>query len=475
MTATVVTSDVARRVGATVIALTASELAGKVATFVTFMVLARALGVAGFGVLSFGLSLGLLLAVLSSLGLDARLIQLGSARPELLDGCYGALLCIRAGLCALVLAATTALLLVLMPAVEAIVVALMVASGLADTFCDAARSACGARQQQYLSAMVTVVQRVAVLVLSVGAIIASSGPVGVAVGYLAGTGVGVAGMLFAAARVGAHARFGGNREERRLLLSAVPIMGVGAIVSTGMFRIDSTLIAIIMGTTAVGLYNANYRIFETALFFSWTLARAYVPVIAAGGSAEHVRVWTQRSLIMVCAAYLPYGVLLAVRGEDLVAMLFGVEYTSHGVMLGLAAAPVLFGIAYLGSSVLYARRPDPAALVASLAALVINIALNLWLIPVWGVTAAAIASDAAFLVEAIVVMRAVTSIAGPVVPVRPLLAVVAASACCGLVAAAIGPVLLAVVAAGVVYLLAAAALLHLATPELTGQLRALLS
>ena len=455
MTATAENPDTLRRTGAAVLALGASELLGKVATFVMFLVLARLLDVADFGVLSFGLSLGLLLAVLSALGLDSRVVQLGSAQPELLDRCYGALVAIRALLSAAVMSVTTVVLVLTMSGSDAIAVALLVASCLLDTFVDASRAACGARQRQQLSAVVLVVQRFAALALSAGAVVVTGSAAHAALGYLLATCVGVIGMYVAARRAGARPRIRGSRAEARLVLQAAPVMGLGAIAAMGVFRIDAALIGVILGMGAVGVYGAGYRVFESILFVSWTLSRVYMPVIAARPEdADHVRVWASRALVIVCAIYLPYGAVLALHGDDLVGLLFGAEYAHAGMLVALAAAPLLFGIGHLGASVLLALRPDPVVLMASVVALIVNLGLNLWLIPVWGVTAAALATTLAFLVQSVILMTALTRITGSIVAGRALAAVVVATGAAALVSVVVADAVFAFLASAVVFLFA---------------------
>ena len=446
-------SETLRRAGAAILSLAVSELLGKVATFLMFLALARLLHVVEFGVLSFGLSLGLLLAVVSSLGLDARVVQLGSSRPDLLDRCYGALVAIRALLGAAIVGVTAVVLFTTTDTPEATAILLLVASGVLDTVSDASRAACGARQRQHLSALVLVVQRFAALALSVGLVLGTRSAGYAAFGYFLATCVGAIGMYVAARRAGARPRFRGSRPEARLVLEATPVLGLGAIASMAVFRIDAALIGLLLGTAAVGVYGAGYRIFESVLFVSWTLSRVYMPAIASRPDKAHVRAWTRRGLVMVAAVYLPYGVVMALRGDDLIGALFGPEYVHGGVMLGLAAAPLLFGVMHLGASVLLALRPDPVVLLASVAALVLNVAMNVVLLPVWGITAAAVATCCAFLLQSVILMAALTRIARGILPGKALAAVVLASACAGAVAEGIGNLALAVPGSAIVFLL----------------------
>lgn len=469
MTETAELASSLRRTGAAVLALGASELLGKVATLLTFLVLARVLGVAEFGVVSFGLSLGLLLAVLPSLGLDSRLVQLGSSQPALLDRCYGALVAIRAVISTVVMGGTAMVLFATMAERTALAVSLLTASALVDTFTDASRGACGALQRQQLSAVVLVVQRFSTLALTAAALLVTHSAAYGALGYLAGTCVGVVGMHVAAHLAGARMLVRGSAPEARLMLQAAPVMGVGAVAAMGVFRIDSTLVGVLLGTVAVGVYGAGYRLFESIIFVSWTLSRVYQPVIARRpDDPGHVRTWSRRALVLVCAVYIPYGVLIALRGDDLVRLLFGPEYVHHGVLLGLAAAPLLFGITHLGACVLLALRPDPVVLVASIVSLVLNVVLNLWLIPRWGITAAAFATSASFLVQSVILMRALTRITGSIVSPRALGSVLIGTASAGVALELVGPVALAVPAAALAFLLVWAAASRVLDPLAPG-------
>jgi O-antigen/teichoic acid export membrane protein len=170
----------------------------------------------------------------------------------------------------------------------------------------------------------------------------------------------------------------------------------------------------------------------------------------------------------VCAVYIPYGVLIALRGDDLVRLLFGPEYVHHGVLLGLAAAPLLFGITHLGACVLLALRPDPVVLVASIVSLVLNVVLNLWLIPRWGITAAAFATSASFLVQSVILMRALTRITGSIVSPRALGSVLIGTASAGVALELVGPVALAVPAAALAFLLVWAAASRVLDPLAPG-------
>lgn len=466
---------VQRRTARAAMALAASEILGKIATLVFFMVCARVLGLEEFGVFSLGLGIGLLLAMLPSMGLNARLVQLASAEPECLDACLGALLRIRLVVSAAISAPIVGVIsLTHQDADHFAALLMMVFASLIDTFSDAFRAACGARQRQHRTAVILVVQRLLSLVLLVALLAVWQHVWAAALAYLVSILFGLVGMADAARRVGARPQLRGVGHEVRRLLAAARVLGLESVVTMGLFRIDTVIISILLGHAAVGAYSAAYRLLEAVLFVSWTLSRAYVPVIASqAGDRRAVREWARRCMVVVFLIYLPYGVVLAVAGDDLLVLLFGSEFVVPLLMLSLAAAPLLFGIAHLQASVLLARRPDPVVLNASIAALAVNVVLNLVLLPTWGVVGAGVATTAAFLVQGLILTRTLTTLVGSVFEPQRIGLVAAAAVGAGVAMLVPAPTLLAVAAGGIAYVAIWTALSTTFDPPAVAQLRSI--
>ncbi len=394
--------NAARRHTAAVVTLSAAEVAGKVATLATFVVVARSSSVADYGLFSYALGLGLLLAVLSSLGLDARLIQLAGRAPQTLEAWLSALVGARVAMAAGLILATWGVLAWTSTAHErrVVVLALLVAA-LLDTIGDAFRAAAAARGRQSGPALVMVVQRFVTL----GAVAAAAGVAttvqAAAVAYLAGAFVGCALMAIAARRAGARVRPRVVRGHHLLdLAGAVPVYGGNAMVSMALFRIDTVILAVLAGDAAVGHYAAAYRLIETTLFISWSVSRVVAPILARRGpdDADSRRV-LNAAYVAVSAIYLPYALALVLEGDRLVRLLFGAGFETTALFWWLALAPWLFGLAHLAATTLLSWSPDRWVLAASGAALAVNVALNLVLVPRWGELGAAAATTVAFAVQ----------------------------------------------------------------------------
>lgn len=438
-----------------VVALSVGEVLGKVASLVTFLFIARALGVSSFGLFSFGLSLGVLLASISSLGLDDRLIQLSGREPHRLRQLLAALLLLRFALGATVIAVVVMVMLISSGSISWTVIAL-VAIGIVDTFTDAYRASAASRESQEGPALVLVMQRIVALVLVGGLLLTHHGVLAVSVAYLCASCAGAVAMSVAARRAGGRPHW--SVVARRDVLDhlrAVPVNGADELASMALFRIDTLLLAAITGVAAVGHYNAAYRLLETVLFVSWSLSRVLSPSFASATIDKESFARTIRTgYTLISALYLPYCAILLVRGDQLVGVLFGAEYAQAHVVAWLAATPLLFGLAHLSGSALLARRPDPIVLVASVAALSTNIVLNLILIPTWGAAGAAAATSGSYLIQMAINYNGLQRRVPGATIDRGVLVAAGCAVLMGIVLLTPSPVLVAIPVAALIYVVA---------------------
>lgn len=400
----------ARRMTVAGLTLAAGEVLGKMATLVMLGVLARAVGVSDFGSFSYALGLGLLLVTLTTLGLDQRLVQLAGHEPATLSSRLSTLLALRFALGALVVAATGLVVLTTGYLGDGLVTLALVIAAWADGLSEAFRSAASSRHVQSGPAVVLVVQRFTALGLVVAALGLGAGLVGAALAYLVASLFGAV-LMGLVAWVSAGLRPGPRLVSRAHLhdfVTAIRVNGLNDLVSMALFRIDVVIIAWLAGPVAVGHYTAAYRLVETVLFISWSIARVLLPALAdqTPGSPDRSRT-ISGALALAGVVYLPYGAVLLVRGDEIVRLLFGDDFGSVTLIGLLALAPFFFGVAQVCLAGLLAVRPDPAVLAASGLALTVNVVLDVLLVPRWGAQAAAAATTLSYAVQAAVLLRAV--------------------------------------------------------------------
>jgi O-antigen/teichoic acid export membrane protein len=383
--------------------LSFGEIVGKLCTLALIVSAARSLGPTDFGVFALALSVGTLAAIIPSWGFDTAVVQSGSADRGLLPLLLAELLVLRTLLAVPVLAVLGAVQLLARGAgVAGWSGILVLIACLLDTYADGFRSIATACQMQGRCAVVQILQRAVGCTLVVVAAALHAGLLAVSAGYLCGSVVGVVGMVVAIRRLGiVPAWHAVTRTGVRALNAASGLLGVNAVVSMALLRIDAVLLGVIAGDLAVGLYAAAYRLLETVLFVGYAVTRAVFPVVASKPDPARARRGMRLGTVILATAFVPYAVLLLLRGPQILSLLYGSRYSQgvQPILAWLSTAPLLYGVGFLTGAVLIALGQRRPLLIGGVIALALNVAMNLALIPSLGGAGAAIATVAGYLVE----------------------------------------------------------------------------
>jgi len=237
---------------------------------------------------------------------------------------------------------------------------------------------------------------------SIALVAAGSGAAGAAFGRAVGYSIGVlaaatiALSLFGRVSIVAR-RHGYPRRRRALVRYATPLFALDAIY-TLLSRVDLLLIGAFVNTASVGVYGAPRRLTPLLESLALAVANSVAPRQAASAAGRSVRAFTTalRWLVLVYAALVAP---LIVWADEIVKLLFGSGYEDSASVLRLLA-PFVFlnGVSPLISTTVnflgHAGRRVPIAL----AALGVNVGIDVVLLPRIGVDAAAIGMSAAFCV-----------------------------------------------------------------------------
>ena len=397
-----------RRAAKNAAAVAAAQVAGKVATLAFTIAAARTLGRAEFGAFSYAISLALLVGTLPSWGFDALLVQRGSREPGRIPAMLSETLVWRTAIAVPVFAAAGIAGFAIRPDTDSAVALLLVLLATAiDVYADAGHAAAAAVQNQVGTSLSLVVQRFVTAALAIGALAAGFGLVGLTAAYLIGTALGGAGVALSVRRLGIRLDFSGMSLARLGKVGKLSIaIGIDAVISLALFRIDQVLLGALKGDEAVGVYAAAYRLLETVLFLSWAVSKAVFPVMSATTEPWRIRRGVEQGFAAVAIVYIPFGVGLWIEAEPVLRLLYGDAFAAAGAPAArwLAAAPLAFALSYLGSYALLAQERRWAVVWTSLGALVANVGLNLALIPAHASTGAAAATTASYVVESVLVM-----------------------------------------------------------------------
>jgi O-antigen/teichoic acid export membrane protein len=189
------------------------------------------------------------------------------------------------------------------------------------------------------------------------------------------------------------------REELRFGTRALP----GALAERLQFRADSFLINILLGVRETGVYSVTSGLAETLWYVPNALgtvmfSRAVDPKADA---ARIAAVLTRTTLAVALATAIPTFII----GPRLVRFVYGSQFADAGVALrlilpGIVAYSV---VAVLGRYIVGRGKPGTGTVIL-IGGLAINVVINLFLIPRYGIVGAAAASSISYLATALLTL-----------------------------------------------------------------------
>lgn len=177
------------------------------------------------------------------------------------------------------------------------------------------------------------------------------------------------------------------------------------------YRLDMLLIAVFLAPAAVGLYSIAVGIAEKLFMFSGALAIVLFPKISSLSDFEATaftpKVARHTFFLMIIAS-----LLLAVLATPLIKIIFGQTFLPLVLpLLILLPGIIAFGIGGVLAADLCGRGKPEFAFYSSLTCLIVNVILNILLIPKWGISGAAFASTISYSLDTIVILIAFLVIA----------------------------------------------------------------
>lgn len=241
------------------------------------------------------------------------------------------------------------------------------------------------------------VSRVLNLVLGVGSLLLGVGVWGLALSFVIATLVA---LLFSYRLLLTYVRPSWHLDWKywRASMTQPAAVGIGVIFSIISFRLDNLLIPPLVGREALATYNVAYKLFEPSLIVPGVLLAATFPLLARSAHADGRHPNALRELLgQTSLTLLGLGVLaaslLALLAGPLIGLLYGSAYADSApilVWLALACVPMYLNYG-LTHTLIAIDKPRLYALY-TLAALVVNLATNLALIPALGLIGAALAT-----------------------------------------------------------------------------------
>jgi O-antigen/teichoic acid export membrane protein len=387
----------ATRVGSRrVVTDVAAQLGGQVVNvalgIVTTVVIVRALGASRYGEWATILATIELIATVGNFGLETVAVRLAAQEPEREGAWVGATTSLR--------------LLIAIPMLVAFVVALAVLAGddemlvggliLSLLYLTAALSTLRIVFRLHVRNHVTVAFTTANSVLWAGAVIAiaalGGGMVAFAIAFLAITIV-VQGALAVLALRTIKVRWRGASKLWPKLLGIGISVGIAGTLTFTYGRIDQILVYELAPNPAdVGIYAAMYKILDNAGFVPMAVMVTLFPIMAGLFPADppRLRRMMQMAIDYLMVVALGGLALTIVAAEPIVELLYGPDYVSGATVLTiLVAAFIPICIGNVAGNMVVAMNLQRRYIWFAAFGLLLNVPLNLVLIPEYGIEAAA--------------------------------------------------------------------------------------
>ncbi len=231
--------------------------------------------------------------------------------------------------------------------------------------------------------------------VSAGAL--NAGPLGVAAASLGATWLATLVETRTLARLGARVGFGIDRRTAVAQLRYAASDHVGGVVQYLNYRLDQFMVAGFLGARALGLYTIAVALAEML----WLAANAAASVVFPHIARERGAPSFSRTVRLAFGAFvlsLLGAAALALLGRWIIVLMYSDSFeAAYTALLWLLPGACVFGPAKIFLSDLAGRgRPGIYSGVAGIG-LVLTIVLDMILVPRWGIKGAAAASSAAYI------------------------------------------------------------------------------
>ncbi|KKG13237.1 hypothetical protein DU34_04035 [Methanosarcina mazei] len=190
---------------------------------------------------------------------------------------------------------------------------------------------------------------------------------------------------------------------KKILLEALPI-AVSTVFIMIYFRVDMVMLSFLTNDTDVGFYSAAYRLTEALTFIPSVLMVSIYPIMSkyfSEGNKAFDYIYT-KSFKILFASGLLIATIVTFLSEKIILEIYGPEYYGSVIALQVLiwATSIMFVNQLLSSTYIASGNQKIMAKISAIAA-VLNIGLNLLLIPSYSYTGASIAT---FFTELIVMI-----------------------------------------------------------------------
>lgn len=175
-----------------------------------------------------------------------------------------------------------------------------------------------------------------------------------------------------------------------------------------VLRIDLLMVKHMLGVTEAGYYSISQVLAENTMMFPVVLGSLLFPKLSALKGREAKLQLANKAVLATAALMLPVVVIGALAAEPIISIAFGRSFLpAVSPFVWLMPGTYFLGIEAVMVQLLNSEGFPSVIVVAWIADTIINVGLNLWAIPRYGITGASIVSSACYFVMFLVVLAVV--------------------------------------------------------------------
>jgi len=250
-----------------------------------------------------------------------------------------------------------------------------------------------AMEDMGITAIVSVIHKIVLLILVWLAIIFDYGIVGVAVAHLlSNLGYTIALLIIVNKKYGPTSFLVNLQEWKSIIVDSIPL-GLAMLLRKLTVHLDTVLLIILSTAFAVGLYSSAYRVLQMVEIAAIALSGVLFPVMSrlAKKNDDSLGMLFNQSFFILMAFALPLSLWFFLASENLILIFYGQEYIdakSALAVLGLALfLPV---VTSLNHPLFTAINKQRFLIYIALVGLTVNIIIDVILIPRYSYLGAAI-------------------------------------------------------------------------------------
>ncbi len=376
--------------------LLAGQVTGIVFGFFYFVSMARYLGVEDLGILSFALSLSIIIGLLGDIGFSSLMIREISRNQSLAPKYTGNIFLMKLLLAIITFGAIAIIMNFLDYSENTIeVVYIITLSNIFTNFTNIFYSVFQAFERfEYLS-IGMILNSVLMLIGIFFAIGQNFGLIYFAFIYLIVNAIVLAYSFFFCLRKFIVPVFEIDWIFWKKTISESLPFWLNAVFVTIYFRIDMVMLSAITGDSAVGWYAASYRLIDALGFIPAVLMGIMYPVFSKFhiNSKDNLEFAFKKSFKLLTIIAIPIGIGTTILAERIIILIYGVQYSpSVDALRILVWASVLSFFNYTPATYLTSTNRQRTLMIFTFIAAILNLVLNFILIPRFSYNGAAVAT-----------------------------------------------------------------------------------